>query len=103
MLRLQVYFSTVVSTTDWCVWKRIQELHYFVSTTLSLVGSIFPRPAKYPKFMSLISSVADESIQKQLPAVLIIPNNQLQIFDRPIGQGTDSCQPLATVDMHCYI
>lgn len=33
------------------------------------------------------STVADEEVLKQLPADLIIPSNQLQMFDNTIGQG----------------
>ena len=35
----------------------------------------------------LIRTVADEEVLKQLPADLIIPSDQLQIFDNTIGQG----------------
>lgn len=36
----------------------------------------------------IVTTVADEEVLKQLPADLIIPGNQLQMFDNTIGQGT---------------
>jgi hypothetical protein len=40
--------------------------------------------------------VADEEVLKQLPAALVIPSDQLQMFDNTIGQGTYTMHASAT-------